>query len=319
MLSKVILRLFAVAVPMFIAGTVFQPLALSQDTRNGNWAEAIARAFQYDYQYLEQPTRALVQNGTGPAQFVSNPESNLNQHTFLLDLSQMFVATDMTNALKSPEKPVPRISFWKRGVSGLTLKVILGEHPRVVMNTVLPNGDFLQNYNVGGEADFDPAKVFYDFSSPTRKESPRAIDRVAEFIPKMIFKRTTPFDLVKYGGQLVPSSTQNGLNTIEFTWDARRILRQRTVTPKPSDTKTQKLCILPNPNSPKTFISVQDNADAMLCRRLAVSLGAERFQLGCASNKSADLGPDVLTSANANAVNQALPNADDSCHWKVAD
>jgi hypothetical protein len=228
------------------------------------------------------------------------------------------VATDMANALKSPQEGV-RISFWKRGVSGLTLKVILGEHPRVVMNTVLPNGEFLQNYNVGGEADFDPAKVFYDFSSPTRKEGPRATDRLAEFIPKMIFKRTTPFDLVKYGGQLVPSSTQNGLNTIEFTWDARRILRQRTVPAKPTDTKTQKLCILSNPNSPRSFISVRDDADAMLCKRLAVSVGADGFQLGCASNKGADWGPDLLTNASADAVNRAMHSADNSCNWKVAD
>lgn len=275
--------------------------------RNANWSEAFARAFQYDYQYTEQPANVLVQNSSGQAQFVANPEHNLNQHTFSLDFSQVFVASDVDPA-KKPETDNP-VRPWKYLVSAVALKVSLAEHARAIQQTVLPGG-----YNVGGEADFDPGKVFRDFSSPDRNTGPHKLNYWAVAIPKVSFKKTTPFDFVKLGGQLTPTSNEKGLNTLEFTWDARHVLRRRR-TVEAKEPASEKICIVLS-GAARSYISVPAETDAGGCERLAKSLGSKQFQLGCASVKGGTWGGLELADGAIDEL-KAFP-ASNECKWSVA-
>jgi hypothetical protein len=272
----------------------------------GNWAEAFARTFQYDYQFIEQPSRVLVQSGS-VTQLVPNPEYNLNQHSFTFDFSQMFLDKDLDTARKN----CVAIRPWKSFVNGITLKAQLAEHPRVVQQMLLPANSFVNDYNIGGEADFDPAKVFKDYS--TSAEHPaRAIWQVA--VPKISFKRVTPFDLVKYSGALVPQSTQNGLNTIEMTWDARRLLRPKRIMPADQTAKAtadEKICVILFVNS-KSYIGLPKEESASACKKLADSLGHKPFQLGCSSKAGATWG--AALSQSDEITSSALP-VNNECHW----
>jgi len=187
-------------------------------------------------------------------------------------------------------------------------KVQLAEHTRVAQQTILPDGNFVTNYNVGGEADFDPSKVFKDYSKD--KDRPTKANYWAVAVPKISFKRVTPFDLVKYSGGLVPQSTQNGLNTIEMTWDARRVLRPRKVSDN-EPTANEKICVIKFPTS-RSYIGLPKEANAGSCQRIAESLGNKTFQLGCSSTKAATWGAEVGIGGPITDI--PLPDKNE-CHW----
>jgi hypothetical protein len=277
----------------------------STSTGGVSWIESMARAFQYDYQFLEQPSRVLVQDSAGKTQLFPNPEYNLNQHSFTLDLSQMFAASDFDTARKNGTHIPP----WKSFLNGIVLKGQLAEHTRVVQQTLLPSGGFAKNYNVGGEADFDPSKVFKEYS--TSKDRPTPRNYWLEAVPKISFKRVTPFDLVKYGGGLVPQSTQNGLSTIEMTWDARRMLRPQRVVPQAKPAADEKICVIWFLTS-KSYIGLPKEENSRSCQHIAESLGNKPFQLGCSSTEGATWGKTVRVGEPINSV--AIPDKNE-CHW----
>jgi hypothetical protein len=284
--------------------------AISSTDKNssGNWAEAIGRTFQYDYQFSEQPSRVLVQGSSGTTQLVPNPEYNLNEHSFTFDFSQMFDAGYFDTARKNNKGKGTQVPAWKLLLNGTVLKVQLAEHTRVAQQTVLPDGNFVTNYNIGGEADFDPSKVFQDYSKG--KDRPTKANYWAVAVPKISFKRVTPFDLVKYSGGLVPQSTQNGLNTIEMTWDARRVLRPLKVTDI-EPTAEEKICVIRFLTS-KSYIGLPKEANAGSCQRIAESLGNKPFQLGCSSTKAATWGAEVKFDGPITDI--PFPDKNE-CHW----
>ena len=66
--------------------------AITMNQLIGSPAERFMRAWQYKYQYAEQPS--LVSVGSGSNQMlIPNPEHNLNQHSFTFDFSQAFLSS----------------------------------------------------------------------------------------------------------------------------------------------------------------------------------------------------------------------------------
>ncbi|MBZ5629862.1 MAG: hypothetical protein LAO06_13465 [Acidobacteriia bacterium] len=186
---------FGTVVPVLVAVGMLQPASLSQEAPvsptltekdksqrkverkdskafTGTTAEGVARAFQYRYEYAEQPNRVLVQGPGNTTQLVPNPEHNLNQHSLTFDLSQVFpTSADIAAARKAGN--TVKTPWWERALSGTLLKGSLSEHPRITQSTLLP--DTFAKHGFGGEVDFDPTKgVFGSAKVPSGRLSDRS-------------------------------------------------------------------------------------------------------------------------------------------------
>ena len=147
-------------------------------------------------------------------------------------------------------------------------------------------------------------------------------------IPSIQYKRQTPFDFLKYGGGIIPSSTESGLNTWTMTVDVRRLIAGfsprldafeaastvvSTKKPGSADELKAKLCIAKSDQwRTKTLINVDDKVSASACKTLANNLGAKEYQLGCASDSKAEFGDSKPVDGGENAS----PPGSNSCQWK---
>ncbi|HTS37022.1 MAG TPA: hypothetical protein VMH04_15215 [Candidatus Solibacter sp.] len=156
-----------------------QPLNLSPYTGGADYR--FLRLWQYQYQYVEQPSTVLVQSAPGQTSLIANPEHNLNQHTVALDFGQLFLKSqDLSKAIqaallsnKEERKNIQMIhadlcgkkgllacvadsgGSWKRLLSGIKASGSAAEHVRVVQQILLPSG-----YGFAGAVDFDPSRAF---------------------------------------------------------------------------------------------------------------------------------------------------------------
>jgi hypothetical protein len=157
-----------------------------------SWPARFARAFQYTYQFSEQPafTAVALQSST---QIIPNPERYLNQHTLSFKFAELFPTTSSTSSLASivaaiynsdPHKTKKTIQlsglcpagntirclasggpFWERFLSGVSGDFALSERDEVQQGILLSNLPFSQHYGPAGEIDFDPASLFVTAAS----------------------------------------------------------------------------------------------------------------------------------------------------------
>ena len=143
-------------------------------------------------------------------------------------------------------------------------------------------------------------------------------------IPSFQYKRQTPFDFLKYGGGIIPSSTESGLNTWTVTVDVRRLIAgitprldgfeaadtlSKTTEPDPNMELKDKLCVV-IVDGMRSYISMGKDRKPEWCQKLAKDLSAERYQLGCASETKAQMGKPVSLEEDAQAPDN------DSCSWR---
>ncbi len=142
-----------------------------------SWKARFSRAFEYDFQRVEQPAYLITGTGT----LAPNPEHYLNEHTLKFQFSEVFPsASTLATAFKSactlaknaydctyqPERAdrVRRIAssggVWQRGLSGVTLTVNLSERTALQQGIVVANPSFANHYQVTGGVNFDPSQLF---------------------------------------------------------------------------------------------------------------------------------------------------------------
>lgn len=344
--------------------------------------------WQYQYQRVEQPDFVLVTQPGNTQLLLPNPESHLNQHSFIYDFSQVFLTpAQLAHARKLNSKlfcdendPLACVARAgegpKRFLSGLTITANIAEHPVVAQGAILPAG-----YLYGGQVDFKPANLFTtgtDWKTSTSyiddkddwgKDKDALVDNLDEskgckvplpdpknpvadrinnvncakgllayhglthkqkfeaflsFItPTFQYKRLTPFDFLKYGGTLVPSSNSHGLNSWSITVDARRLIASPTsrldaidaaktirpnhppndpITAVPVVSSSTKLCGLIFKGGSLSIVSVPYETSKESCLETAKAIHAEQYELGCSGGKDTVLGtpekvePPVRTS-----------------------
>lgn len=132
----------------------------------GNRFRRAALGFQYQYQYVQQPQSVLVNQPGNTQLLTSNPERNLNQHTFTYDFSQVILTPAERARIR---KLVPDYcsdgdaitcvanggGFGSRLLYGLKLIANISEHPVATQGFILPAG-----YLFGGEVDLTPEGFF---------------------------------------------------------------------------------------------------------------------------------------------------------------
>lgn len=171
-----------------------EPAAAKQDFEKAmnvfehDWIARFGRAFEYDFQRVEQPSILITGSGT----ITPNPEHYLNEHTLKFQFLELFpsaasLATDFKSAcdfLKDRseeekkaggasecgnEKRVMRIAtaggWWARALSGITVATDLSERPVLQQGVVVTNSSFSNHYQVSGAFDYDPSQLFLGSSN----------------------------------------------------------------------------------------------------------------------------------------------------------
>lgn len=161
------------------------------------------RAFEYDFQRVEQPNAFVTATGTT----VPNPEHYLNDHTVKFQFSELFppssTLADAVKAacgLRSASGLCPEASdnfrwiasggaVWKRALAGTTINVDLAERPALQQGVLVTNPSFTNHYQITGGIDFDPKDFFlsgttwskaYDTTTPKNNKVPSGVCAKAE-------------------------------------------------------------------------------------------------------------------------------------------
>lgn len=155
--------------------------------------ERLLRSWQYQYQLLEQPAFLVVTSG-GATETVPNPNKWLQQHSIVVQLSELFPRATSLPALvqtaydlnypnsKNPLTLGPGIcpnktnqtllrclasggSFTGRLFSGAKLTFSVAQRDEVQQGFILPNLPISQSWGWNGQLDFDPTSLFVTSTS----------------------------------------------------------------------------------------------------------------------------------------------------------
>lgn len=146
-----------------------------------NAAGRFGRAFEYDFQRVEQPQ--VLTTGTGA--IVPNPERYLNEHTLKFQFSEVFPSSaNLAAAFKATcdllgskeygdktgigECSNPRRfdwiasggGWWARTLSGISMSVDLSERAALQQGVIVTDSSFRTHYQTTGSFEFEPSQMF---------------------------------------------------------------------------------------------------------------------------------------------------------------
>jgi hypothetical protein len=165
------------------------PILAKLDSLRPGWASRFARAFQYQYEWVEQPGTVLAdflvetETKTFP---IRNPQDHLQRHSLTLKLGELIPdrlalfkrgsdylkkhpeAADGNTELSKilcGNKPLITCltrggSWWQRAAMGTSITASVGQRPEVIDNIIISSAPFDKKYQFTGGFVFDPAKLF---------------------------------------------------------------------------------------------------------------------------------------------------------------